>query len=131
MDIALHLNKDNQADITISNGLVATDTGIATAINISLFGANIDGTAWWGNELDDNVSNNLTNEFLQLQGKTLISANLPVFEETIKKNLVWITADSIASGYAVECSITDTNTLQINIVIQDLDFKYTTYARFE
>ena len=131
MDIALNLNKDNQADITISNGLVATDTGIATAINISLFGANIDGTAWWGNELDDNVTNNLTNEFLQLQGKTLISANLPIFQESIKKNLAWITADSIASGYTVECSITDINTLQINIVIEDLDFKYTTYARFE
>jgi phage gp46-like protein len=131
MDIALHVNKDSQADITVSNGLVAADTGIATAINISLFGANIDGTAWWGNELDDNVSNNLTNEFLQLQGKTLISANLPVFQETIKKNLAWITADSIASGYTVECSITDINTLQINIVIEDLDFKYTTYARFE
>lgn len=131
MDIALHLNKDNQADITISNGLVATDTGIATAINISLFGANIDATAWWGNELDDNVSNNLTNEFLQLQGKTLISANLPIFQESIKKNLAWITADSIASGYTVECSITTINTLQINIVIEDLDFKYTTYARFE
>ena len=131
MDIALHLNKDNQADITVSNGLVATDTGIATAINISLFGANIDNTAWWGNELDDNVSNNLTNEFLQLQGKTLISANLPIFQESIKKNLAWITADSIASGYTVECSITDINTLQINIVIEDLDFKYTTYARFE
>jgi phage gp46-like protein len=131
MDIALHLNKDNQADITVSNGLVATDTGIATAINISLFGANIDNTAWWGNELDDNVSNNLTNEFLQLQGKTLISANLPIFQESIKKNLAWITADSIASGYTVECNITDINTLQINIVIEDLDFKYTTYARFE
>lgn len=131
MDIALHLNKDNQADITVSNGLVATDTGIATAINISLFGANIDNTAWWGNELDDNVSNNLTNEFLQLQGKTLISANLPIFQESIKKNLSWIAADSIASGYTVECSITDINTLQINIVIEDLDFKYTTYARFE
>ena len=131
MDIALHVNKDNEADITVSNGLVATDTGIATAINISLFGANIDNTAWWGNELDDNVTNNLTNEFLQLQGKTLISANLPVFQETIKKNLAWITADSIASGYTVECSITDINTLQINIVIEDLDFKYTTYARFE
>ncbi len=131
MDIALNLNKDNQADITVSNGLVATDTGIATAINISLFGANIDNTAWWGNELDDNVSNNLTNEFLQLQGKTLISANLPIFEDSIKKNLAWITADSIASGYTVECSITDINTLQINIVIKDLDFKYTTYARFE
>lgn len=131
MDIALHLNKDNQADITLSNGLVATDTGIATAINISLFGANIDNTAWWGNELDDNVSNNLTNEFLQLQGKTLISANLPIFQESIKKNLAWITADSIASGYTVECNITDINTLQINIVIEDLDFKYTTYARFE
>ena len=131
MDIALHLNKDNQADITVSNGLVATDAGIATAINISLFGANIDNTAWWGNELDDNVSNNLTNEFLQLQGKTLISANLPIFQESIKKNLSWITADSIASGYTVECNITDINTLQINIVIEDLDFKYTTYARFE
>lgn len=131
MDIALHLNKDNQADIEVSNGLVATDTGIAAAINISLFGANIDGTAWWGNELDDNATNNLTNEFLQLQGKTLISANLPVFQESIKKNLAWITADSIASGYTVECSITDINTLQINIVIADLDFKYTTYARFE
>jgi len=131
MDIALHLNKDNQADITVSNGLVATDVGIATAINISLFGANIDGTAWWGNELDDNVTNNLTNEFLQLQSKTLISANLPIFQESIKKNLAWITADSIASGYTVECSITDINTLQINIVIEDLDFKYTTYARFE
>jgi phage gp46-like protein len=131
MDIALNLNKDNQADITVSNGLVATDTGIATAINISLFGANIDGTAWWGNELDDNISNNLTNEFLQLQGKTLISANLPVFQESIKKNLAWITADGIASGYTVECSITAINTLQINIVIEDLDFKYTTYARFE
>jgi len=131
MDIALHVNKNNQADITISNGLVATDTGIATAINISLFGANIDGTAWWGNELDDNVINNLTNEFLQLQGKTLISANLPVFQESIKKNLAWITADSIAGGYTVECSITDINTLQINIVIQDLDFKYTTYAIFK
>jgi phage gp46-like protein len=107
MDIALHLNKDNQADVTVSNGLVATDAGIATAINISLFGANIDNTAWWGNELDDNVSNNLTNEFLQLQGKTLISANLPIFQESIKKNLAWITADSIASGYTVECSITD------------------------
>ena len=110
---------------------MATDAGIATAINISLFGANIDGTAWWGNELDDNVTNNLINEFLQLQGKTLISANLPVFQESIKKNLAWITADSIASGYTVECSITDINTLQINIVIEDLDFKYTTYARFE
>ncbi len=131
MDIALHLNKNNQADITVSNSLVATDAGIATAINISLFGANIDGTAWWGNELDDNVSNNLTNEFLQLQGKTLISANLPIFQESIKKNLAWITADSIASGYTVECSITDINTLQINIVIEDLDFKYTTYAKFE
>ncbi len=131
MDIALHVNKDNQADITVSNGLVATDAGIATAINISLFGANIDGTAWWGNELDDNVTNNLTNEFLQLQGKTLISANLPVFQESIKKNLAWITTDGIASGYTVECSITDINTLQINIVIEDLDFKYTTYARFE
>ena len=131
MDIALHLNQDNQADITVSNGLVATDAGIATAINISLFGANIDNTAWWGNELNDNVSNNLTNEFLQLQGKTLISANLPVFQESIKKNLAWITADSIASGYTVECNITDINTLQINIVIEDLDFKYTTYARFE
>ncbi len=131
MDIALHLNKNNQADITVSNSLVATDAGIATAINISLFGANIDGTAWWGNELDDNVSNNLTNEFLQLQGKTLISANLPVFQESIKKNLAWITADSIASGYTVECNITDINTLQINIVIEDLDFKYTTYAKFE
>jgi phage gp46-like protein len=113
MDIALHLNEDNQADITVSNGLVATDAGIATSINISLFGANIDNTAWWGNELDDNVTNNLTNEFLH------------------KKNLAWITADSIASGYTVECSITDINTLQINIVIEDLDFKYTTYARFE
>lgn len=131
MDIALHLNKDNQADITVSNGLVAADRGITTAINISLFGANIDGTAWWGNELDDNVTNNLTNEFLQLQGKTLISANLPIFQESIKKNLSWITTDSIASGYAVECSITDINTLQINIVIEDLDFKYTTYARLE
>ena len=131
MDIALHLNQDNQADITVSNGLVATDSGIATAINISLFGANIDTTAWWGNELDDNVSNNLTNEFLQLQGKTLISANLPVFQESIKKNLAWIATDGIASGYTVECSITDINTLQINIVIEDLDFKYTTYARFE
>lgn len=131
MDIALHLNKDNQADIIVSNGLVATDAGIATAINISLFGANIDNTAWWGNELDDNVSNNLTNEFLQLQGKTLISANLPIFEESINKNLAWITVDSIASGYTVECSITNINTLQINIVIEDLDFKYTTYARFE
>lgn len=131
MDIALHLNKDNQADITVSNGLVATDSGIATAINISLFGANIDATAWWGNELDDNVTNNLTNEFLQLQGKTLISANLPIFQESIKKNLSWITGDSIASGYTVECSITDINILQINIVIEDLDFKYTTYARFE
>ncbi len=131
MDIALHVNKDNQADITVSNGLVATDAGIATAINISLFGANIDGTAWWGNELDDNVTNNLTNEFLQLQGKTLISANLPIFQESIKKNLSWITADSIASGYTVECSITNINTLQINIVIQDLDFKFQTYARFE
>jgi phage gp46-like protein len=131
MDIALHLNKDNQADITVSNGLVATDAGIATAINISLFGANIDGTAWWGNELDDNVTNNLTNEFLQLQGKTLISANLPIFQESIKKNLAWITADSIASGYTVECSITDINTLQINIVIEDLDFKFQTYAIFE
>lgn len=131
MDIALNLNKDNQADITVSNGLVATAAGIATAINISLFGANIDNTAWWGNELDDNASNNLTNEFLQLQGKTLISANLPIFEDAIKKNLAWITADSIASGYTVECSITAINTLQINIVIEDLDFKYTTYARFE
>ena len=131
MDIALHLNKDNQADITVSNGLVATDAGIATAINISLFGANIDNTAWWGNELDDNVSNNLTNEFLQLQGKTLISANLPIFQESIKKNLSWITADSIASGYTVECNITDINTLQINIVIEDLDFKYTGYAEFK
>jgi len=131
MDISLHLNKDNQADITVSNGLVATDIGIATAINISLFGANIDGTAWWGNELDDNSSNNLTNEFLQLQGKTLISANLPIFQESIKKNLAWITADSIARGYTVECSITDINTLQINIVIEDLDFKFQTYARFE
>jgi len=131
MDIALHLNDDNQADITVNNGLVSTAAGIATAINISLFGANIDNTAWWGNELDNNVSNNLTNEFLQLQGKALISANLTIFENAITKNLAWITADSIASGYTVECRITDINTLQINIVIEDLDFTYTTHARFK
>jgi len=131
VDIALHVNENNEADIAISNGLVATDTGITTAINLSLFGGNTDGSSWWADELDSNLANTLTNEFLSLQDKVLISANLPGFQAALTKNLQWITDNSIAGNYVVECSIIDITTLQIDILISDLDFKYTTYAKFK
>jgi len=119
MDIALQLNENNEADIAVQNGYVELDSGLTTAISISLFGGNIDTTAWWGNELDSNTASNLSNEFLQWQGRTLTSASLSALEEDIKENLAWLTTEQAVDSYSVSVSILAINKVQIDITIND------------
>jgi phage gp46-like protein len=122
-DIWLNENKNGiGGDIEVSNGQPKMDTGLETAIYISLFSNN-----WWGNELADENAEVL-DEGLDIYADEKMTNQTRLLIINRTKNLLkWILDTDLADEIEVEASL-NLDIINIKIAINKKDiitnFKY-------
>lgn len=107
-DVYLYQSPDD-GEINIENGSVELQESPSSAAYISLFGGNVNGSAWWGDA--DMVS--ATQEFIDKYAPT--SGNLRKLEEAVKSDLAWMTQSPY--GWAVDASASMESVNRVNIVV--------------
>ena len=104
-DVSLIQTPDG-GDITISNGTIAMDDGLASSVFLSLFGGNWDDSGlagdksreWWGNKIESD-SDRLARSETQnlLRNIAAIPANLRRIEDAAKRDLAWMDTELSAT----------------------------------
>ncbi len=117
-DIALLFDPATQsADIAVSNGGLATDDGLRTAIIISLFtdarardddtlpepGA--DRRGWWGDCFNDDPNDRIGSRLWLLEREKLTEATRLKARDICREALAWLVDDGVASAVDVETAI--------------------------
>jgi len=116
---------DDDGDISVENGIIAMDGGLATAAYLSLWGGNEEDDAsdgnpanWWGNLLENQPSRRYRSRTQYLtQTLPLTTANLLRVEDAAKADLQWFLDEGVATELTVSASVTGLNRLQIDISI--------------
>ena len=133
-DILLY-QTDDGGEINIENGIIEMSGGLGTAVYLSLFGGNEDDDnrdnniyKWWANfnETDNIYKFNSETQNL-LQSLPATAANLRRIEDAVKRDLVWLTDQKIATTINVSVNITGLNRIKISVKIE----AYGTISDFE
>lgn len=106
-DVYLYQTPDD-GEISIENGTVELQESPSSAAYISLFGGNVNGSAWWGDE--GMVS--ATQEFIDKYSPT--SGNLRKLEDAVKSDLAWMRQEPY--GWDVDASASMESVNRVNIV---------------
>lgn len=109
-DVLLYQTPDD-GEITVANGTVTMTDGTESAVYISLFGANYDGTPWWGDTFENQSENKLTGRTQELlEANPITTGLLQRVLEAVKYDLNWMTP-----APTVEVSIPALNTVAIKV----------------
>lgn len=107
-DVYLYQTPDD-GEINIENGTVELQESPSSAAYISLFGGNVNGSAWWG----DAGMVSATQELIDKYAPT--SGNLRKLEDAVKSDLAWMTQPPY--GWAVDASASMESVNRVNIVV--------------
>lgn len=130
-DVLLYQTNDG-GDISITGGLVEMSGGLQTAAYLSLFGGNEDddGLAdnvktWWGNVTETENSHKYISETQHLlESLPITSGNLLRVEDAAKRDLAWFIDEGVATSVSVTASILGLNMIQLDINIDQENFKF-------
>ncbi len=120
MDVVLQ-HTDDGAEITIENGIMAMDDGVATAAYMSLFGgaledsglAGDDARQFWGNLISADKSEQLRSETQNLlRSLPATSQNLKRIQDAVGRDLAWM-ADELGAVIDVTTTIPGYNRVAI------------------
>lgn len=116
---------DDDGDIFVSGGLVTMTGGLETAVYLSLFGGNEDGSQWWGNVTETELSKKYISETQNLLLLLPItSANLLRIEDAVKRDLAWIPEGGFAKSIVVSSRIMELNTISLAITVDGVSYEY-------
>lgn len=136
MDVRLFHTPDG-GSITVTNGEVLLDSGLETAVYLSLFGGNErdsglqadDRLQWWGNLTERDPARRYRSETQHLlQALPLVPASLRRIEEAARRDVAWL-VPAIASALAVRATMPALDAVRLEIVIvlvsgQQLSFEF-------
>lgn len=123
-DVRLRISADGGI-IQVWGGQPEMDTGLETAIHISLFTE----SGWWGNAVTS-TENEIGSDFIEKLRQPLTNqARLDIIE-TANRALKWLTETGIALSVTVQAKIPETGSLALYIEIQQpekkpQEFRYT------
>lgn len=122
MDVRLY-NTPDGGEIDAVNGEIVLDSGLETAVFLSLFGGNErdsglqadDRLQWWGNLTETDPARRYRSETQHLiAALPLVTANLRRIEEAAKRDLEWM-VPSIAVALAVRATMPGLDLVQIDV----------------
>lgn len=116
-DVYLYQSPDD-GEINIENGTIELQESPSSAAYISLFGGNVNGSAWWGDA--DMVS--ATQEFIDKYAPT--SGNLKKLEEAVKSDLAWMTQSPYSWAVDASASMESVNRVNIVVTINGTVYQY-------
>ena len=124
-DVLLFQTEDD-GDIRVSDeGLVEMTGGLETAVYLSLFGGNEDGSEWWGNVGETEPSKKYVSE---TQNLLLIlpvtSANILRVEDAVKRDLQWILDGGFAKTLKISSEVKGLNRVALSISIDGISFQF-------
>ena len=122
----------DDGEINVENGLVELSGGLQTAAYLSLFGGNEDddgladnAKTWWGNVPETENSRKYVSETQNLlEALPITSGNLLRVEDAAKRDLAWFIDEGVATSVSVTASILGLNMIQLDINIDQEDFKF-------
>jgi phage gp46-like protein len=136
MDVALY-NTVEGGEITCEGGQIALDEGVATAVYISLWGANEDDAGddstkpreWWANKIETSDVKKLRSRVQNLlRSMPLTSGNLQLLEEAAAQDLQWMLDTKLVDAVVPRASIPAINTLKLEVKIEIQNRAYTPLA---
>ncbi len=130
-DVLLY-QTDDDGEISVTNGLVEMSGGLRTAAYLSLFGGNEDddgladnAKTWWGNVTETENSRKYVSETQNLlEALPITSGNLLRVEDAAKRDLAWFIDEGVATSVSVTASILGLNMIQLEINIDQENFKF-------
>lgn len=122
----------DDGEINVENGLVEMSGGLQTAAYLSLFGGNEDddgladnAKTWWGNVTETENSRKYVSETQNLlEALPITSGNLLRVEDAAKRDLAWFIDEGVATSVSVTASILGLNMIQLDINIDQENFKF-------
>lgn len=125
-DILLEHTVDGGA-FRVSNGDLAIDNGLSTAVYLSLFGGNSEddgteatsGQQYWGNRLETEKASMLRGELqAMLNASPITSASIQRIEQAAARDLTWMVDAGLAQAIATEVTIPAVDTIALEVRIQ-------------
>jgi len=125
-DVLLHQESDG-GNITLTNGLLTLDDGIATTVYLSLFGGNDDDSGeerddpkqFWGNLVEDEPERHYRSRTQNLlQALPATTGNLRKAEGAVAADLEWMKTEGIATFAGARASLPSRNKIKIDIWIE-------------
>ena len=132
MTDVLLLQTNNDGDVIYEDGDLKTEKGLQSAVYLSLFGGNRDDGGfddktkiWWANlqEADTDYQYRSETQAL-LNNQPLTSSLLLRLEDANLRDLNWLITSGYATTITSEASIPAVNRLQLDIVIDDIEFQF-------
>lgn len=111
---------ENDGDIIAENGVIELAESPSSAAFISLFGGNIDGSAWWG---DDGLTSETQTVIDQLPPS---SGNLLRLEQAVLSDLAWMKQSPYSWDISASAAIEAANRVNIAISINGTVYQYST-----
>lgn len=116
-DVLLFQSPDD-GEITVANGQVKLTDGTETAVYLSLFGGNHDGSDWWGNTLENQPERKLQSETQRLlETLSLTTANMQRIADAVALDLSWMNPKP-------EITVTMPRLNTIQITVNNLELTY-------
>lgn len=111
-DVALYNTADG-GEVNVEGGLIEMDSGLATSVYLTLFGANHDDPGqgphprnWWGNLVENDPARKYRSESQYLiDGLPAIPANLRRIEDATERDLEWMLDTGAAQSINVTASM--------------------------
>jgi len=121
----------NNGDICVESGVALLDSGLETALYLSLFGGNEDDSGakeskltWWGNYSETVEANKYVSEtqhvLKSLPGTT---ANMGRLKDAVLRDIQWFVDEGIASETGCEIVLPAINSVHIAVAIDYLGTK--------
>lgn len=134
MDVFLY-QTDDGGEIDITDGVVTLSPGLETAAYLSLFGGNEDDDGrkdssrqYWGNLSETESAAQYRSETQHLlRSIPATSGNLKRLEDAAARDLLWFTAERIASAVTVAVALVGINRVSFTITIEAVGIE----SRFE
>ncbi len=121
MDAAFEITKETAGDLVYQNGVLKTDSGLRTAILISLFSDAREGNqrGWWGGEIGSKL--------WTLQNAKRSAETLKKAQEFAQKALSWLIEEKICKKATVSAAYDNYGRLMLSVDLQ----KHDGNARFD
>lgn len=111
---------ENDGDIDIINGSVVMSEDPSSAAYISLFGGNMNGSAWWGD------SSLISNTQTLLDELPPTSGNLLRLESAVTGDLLWMTQPPYNWSVSASARIISVSRVEIIVTISGTAYKFET-----